>query len=359
MMRRTTRLSYLAGGVIGLNLLTFAGVPAYGQQPTLKDVLDGKHFPTTLEAKELTAQYRVLGINENDGMTARQRRQMGMEEQATAIQSYYTSGESITIGETTYLIAYRREKDKLKLEDDRITQQLINDYGFEVFQEKKVPEGPMEPVETLNLSLLNLSTIGNIERVRGFEPKKEVMSAEQYQLTRGNRESASNLRQLALALLNQAISNDEFPAMIPATSMAQIEKGIKDNDADEKTPVFVVLRPFVQSVEVYRHPITKELYRPNPSLTGKSIGIVESLSTTVMFYEGSVGADGKRGVVFVNGQVKRVKEADWPALAKQSGVVKGSKKPVARSENPRWVVPGPKAGDNIYIQPHERVIAVG
>ena len=73
-----------------------------------------------------------------------------------------------------------------------------------------------------------------------------------------------------------------------------------------------------------------ELYQANTSLSHRILASFDSPSTMVTYYEASPDDDGLRAVLFLDGHVKRVTEAEWQKLRLASHVPKpvgGFRKP--------------------------------
>jgi hypothetical protein len=134
--------------------------------------------------------------------------------------------------------------------------------------------------------------------------------------------SALNLKQLGLGLMQYVQDYDEkLPPMRPATSVAQI-RGESAGRAtiNSTTSVFTRLLPYLKSVAIFRHPVTGEIYRPNQTLSGRPVTSVKRPAEVVAFYEGSAAADGTRGITYLDGHVGRIREIDWPHVARRSGI---------------------------------------
>ncbi len=69
--------------------------------------------------------------------------------------------------------------------------------------------------------------------------------------------------------------------------------------------------PFIKDRKIYEHPKTHELYQANTSLSHRSLASFDSVSTMVLFYEASPAEDGLRAVLFLDGRVKRLSNAEW------------------------------------------------
>jgi prepilin-type processing-associated H-X9-DG protein len=98
-----------------------------------------------------------------------------------------------------------------------------------------------------------------------------------------------------------------FTGCIPDAAMADLKPYLnKDPVGGEE--IFIdacTLKPFV----------------PNPTLVGKGQDDIVFPGTVAMFYEMSVGSDGLRGVLFMDGHVKRFPEDQWQNIKAESGIL--------------------------------------
>lgn len=115
------------------------------QEISLTNVLNGTAVPTSIRLREIPADWRGFGIN---GIT-----ELGNLQTVISSfggggfgASYYTKGQSLSIGSETYIVAY-----SLLGVIDTIT-----------------------PDTSLSLSLLNLKTIGSLSNIRTFDVAKET-----------------------------------------------------------------------------------------------------------------------------------------------------------------------------------------
>ena len=115
--------------------------------------------------------------------------------------------------------------------------------------------------------------------------------------------------------------DEKLPPMNPATSFKQMQQGAKRPFAVRAdTPVQVRLYPYTRNLGIFRHPLTLDIYRPNRSLSSRSITTITRPAEVVMFYEGRVGEDRMRNVLYMDGHVARIRESDWARIAKRSGI---------------------------------------
>jgi len=78
--------------------------------------------------------------------------------------------------------------------------------------------------------------------------------------------------------------------------------------------------PYVKTEQIFRQPGTGTFYVPNAALSKKSVANIDSVSTFAAIYEAQVGSDGRRGVAFADGHVKRVTAAQWTGIKQNSEI---------------------------------------
>jgi len=270
-------------------------MPAGGIE--LKEAIAGKKIPFVIQLKDLGDDWRrVLAANTQsaDWMQAFFAAISGQ-----AGNTYYTRGETISVGPVLFLMAYRPQVQV------RIA---------EIVYRNAAPLEPLSPDSQLNLCLLNLGVLGSMDDIRQFNLELEIeeskkLAASLAVMTRGNasprgeepKEPASslgNLKQLALALLMYADDHDEtLPAMESAASLK------------------AALLPYVRNEVIFLHPATGEPYLFNSWLAGKNIASIEQPEQTVVFYEAQPNLENQlRAVAFLDGHTQFVDEARWQEI---------------------------------------------
>lgn len=115
--------------------------------------------------------------------------------------------------------------------------------------------------------------------------------------------SNSRLKQLILGIIGYAVDHDEtFP---PMQNMFQLKKAIFR---------------YVKSEQVFRQPGSGTFYVPNAALSKKQMANMDAPSKTAALYEAQMGSDGKRGVAFEDGHIKRMTASEWTQLKKHSEI---------------------------------------
>jgi prepilin-type processing-associated H-X9-DG protein len=255
----------------------------------------------------LDGQWRKVIIGGPPEMALLQRQVFGTMAGGTQ-GVYYTKGQIPTIGNDIYLIAYRAQP--------RLDRETMRRGIGPQFDEQGNPLGQKLAADA-TLSLLNLRRIDSINDIRPFDPQQDV-EKELDKAARINQASVRNLRQIGVGLMMYAQDYDEkLPLMTSARSRREMQQPLPPRRSGT---VQQVLMPYVRTPETFVHPATRQIYRPNPSLSRKSLGEIEDAATTVAFYEPAVASDGKRAVLFLDGHVERVPETDWPRLKKESKI---------------------------------------
>jgi hypothetical protein len=114
-------------------------------EPNFAGILSGNSVPTAIKLKDLTPEWRAMSTNGQLEIGNFQAL-VSLFGGGSFANNYYTKGQTVTVGSETYIVAYS----------------LLS------LAEKISPELP------LNLSLLNLKTIGSMSNIRTFEMVAET-----------------------------------------------------------------------------------------------------------------------------------------------------------------------------------------
>jgi prepilin-type processing-associated H-X9-DG protein len=270
----------------------------------LQSLLAGTDAPLTLQLKQLNKEWRRVAIAGQGDMNP-----LTMMFAPRGDEAYFTRGKVVGVGAENFLIAYRLPVKKL----DFMALMRMGPGAQGPVPDKISPDTP------LSLVLLNMRVVNLIGAISQFDLKEELARNEQQIAearaaaqtmpgvvvnTEGPRAaSISNLKQLALAVMQYAQDHNEtFP---PLQNVEEMKKA---------------LLPYVKNEALFVHPGTGEPYQPNPALAEKRMAAMAEPAATVLFYEMSAGDDGRRGVAYADGHVKRVSETEWPQIKKASRV---------------------------------------
>ena len=281
MKSMTTKISLL------LALLLALQGAAQAQTADLKTLLFSP-AANALTLKELNGEWRVINAGATDsGGSNPMAMWLAMLGGAGGQSACYTKGDTVEVGGETFVIAYRVAAKPINF------AALLNGAG----NQKPAPPEPYTPDTKLTLSLLNLKTLAAFSDIHPFNLQAEIAAHQPPPTPPATDESVKNLKQLGTALMMYAQDYDE--RLPPMKDYAKTQK---------------VLLPYVKDMSVFINPVTKEPYRENPALSGALMAKIDLPAETIVFYEAEAAKDGTRGVYFLDGHVKRIKESDWPAL---------------------------------------------
>ncbi|HVF11147.1 MAG TPA: hypothetical protein VNA16_10110 [Abditibacteriaceae bacterium] len=269
------------------------GTPGVTQTASLQALLSGQGFPLTLKLKDLNGEWRCVTISGQSDISGPMGVSAAMLNEAG---SYYTRGQTVAVARETYLVAYHAGGKPA---------------GFATLMRAGAAARPalekLTPETTLSLALLNLRTSGSFKGIRVFDLQREIGGAEKVVVeapaANAYSSSLSNLNQLGQALAMYTQDYDEvLPPMKDATTMKN------------------ALMVYVKNERIFISPITNEAYLPNPILSNKKLAHIVNPASLVSLYEPSPAPDGTRGVCFVDGHTKRIKETEWPQVKKASKI---------------------------------------
>jgi len=290
------------------SLLTLAR-PAPCQTTDFVAALSGDKHPLTLKLKDLDSSWRRVSTAGSGEATNQMEMYLAMLT-GGAENIYYTRGETAALGGEIYLIAYHHP--------------VSVNYAALMHGSSDMPPLPkITPETTLSLCLLSLRSLGSLRDIQPFS----MTDALKPPVANGalgsdatsddiNQASVSNLKQIGLALLQYTQDFDEV--LPPMKTVAESNEAIY---------------PYLKNKTLLEHPGTHELYQTNTSLSHRRLASFDSPATMVTYYEASPDSDGLRAVLFLDGHVKRVTEAEWQQLKTASHV-----------PNPAPAKPVPKGG---------------
>lgn len=280
-----------------------------------------KDVPLTLAAKDLDSTWQFVTLNQK---TKNKNDDKGFPRptlptsQLEAIDLslhvapnvYLTQWQTAASGGQAFLIAYRvaplieNEKQRAFYTTTEPPSDFATEPEFFAFLKSQADDRPLE------LTLLNLQTIGVVNSIEPYDVKARDQFLSSYIFISGFRptpqlvfQSMTNLKQLGIGIMQYAQEYDEvYP---PMQSLAALKKAIL---------------PYVLEDELFMQPVNKKPYLTNVALSGRSLSDIKSPATFASIYEAQPGSDGKRAVGFADGHVKRVTPAEWTQIKKDSGI---------------------------------------
>ena len=313
----------------------------------LRQALAADGTPLSLQASALDASWRRFKMNKSLDTNFKNTPEANQDSDSF---SYLTRGETLNVGDETFLVAYRTrvfayppydaiENSAAEGYADVATNSTNPDQYLSNLYEDSGGYLRLLSTQTLHLCLLNTHTLDGLGDIRAFDAPTDLVkvvtsadrerdskqSIEERAHLQGqavNNRVTSDLKQIGLAMAQYTQDYDEkLPSMISAQSMAPIREAVNHSWENPKlNKVQEVLQPYIKSAEVFAHPTTRELYRPNINVSRRNLASFDSPEQTILFYEASPAPDGTRAVLYVDGHVKRELETNWAVIRSTSDI---------------------------------------
>lgn len=282
--------------IIALLLLL---TPVLAQQATMGDIFSGKLAPLTVAVQELGPEWLSVEMRTPQAMPEWFTSMVANEggPNLRALQpSYYTKGQTVSIGDETYLLAY-------ELPAMTIDPQAMREGA---------PPARITPETKLNLTLLHLRTAGSLLNLHPFDLKAEMARMDEQNKAEKARIKARDER---IQQARKMASTNNLRQLITAAQMYT-------QDNEECMPgAATVWEDIKIEEEAILHPVTKERYTYNVTLSGVSLGDIAKPEEMAAFYEENPPwEDGSRLVAFVDGHVESVSAEQWPEVKRKSGI---------------------------------------
>ncbi len=279
--------------ILALSAL-LAASPAFSQSAApapfggLTPFLSGNQYPLSLTLKSLDESWRTFSLSGSSDASGQLQTYLALLT-GGAQTTYYTQGVTVSRGGEEYLVAYH--------------QRSTFDYAALLKSGASAPPAPKPtPNTALSLSLLNLRSVGSLNDIQPFSlqaalnppppPAPDPIPA-----------STSNLKQIGLALLQYTQDYDE---VLPPLK----------NAAVAKTAIYL----YVKSDATFLEPPANVPYQPNTSLSHRKLASFQDPASMVVYYEAAPQSDGLRAVLFLDGHIKRLADADWQRVKSASHV---------------------------------------
>ena len=315
----------------------------------LQRALSAEKTPLTLKVSDLDASWRRFKPSKSLGADFQVRPTNSEDSTNYESYSYITRGETLQVGEETFLLAYRTPYFNYQELDPSMPVTPAETEALNLLRSIPPEANPSTldryirflSVQTLNLCLLNVRTIGDLGDIRAFDAKTDVIkittaadkaqSFDQAIAERANlhgdainQRVDSDLKQIGLAMSMYIQDYDEkLPPMRSLQKMADIKNEFNTGWSNaQPATVQQVLAPYMKSAEIFAHPTTREIYRPNINVSGRSLEkLYVSPGQIITFYEASPTPDGTRAVLYLDGHVRRERETDWARIRAASDAI--------------------------------------
>lgn len=285
--------------VLLIGVLAVTAKAQTGEPANLYEALQEQHISTQMKAQDLTADWHVITAGTTNLLLAlTNSRDMPYQ------MYYYTNGKIFPFGKQRYLVVYHtRDKADFRKRSESGDDQ---DKGF------------LLKDAVLELSLFPLNDTQSIHEVKQFDPQIDFLTPE----TVAQEDSVSNLKQIGLALMMYTQDYDEkIPPMVAARSADDIEKDSASSSITDRTTVQSRLLPYATNAQVFIQPQTHRPYLPNYKISRLGLDQIKTPPyQTFAFYEDAPDPNGKRAVLYLDGHVARLEEAEFQRQRKAQGI---------------------------------------
>lgn len=151
-------------------LFSISSLPSYSSD--FSSLVSGQKVPLTKQLKDLDSSWRQISVSGQYEMGDFMKNWSSLFGGSPSNYIYYTQGETVEVASETYVIAYR-----LPATGEGLTIQslmgTVTSFGCD---EASLPI-QLLPETAINLSLLNLRTIGSLNDVRSFNLSEELATS--------------------------------------------------------------------------------------------------------------------------------------------------------------------------------------
>ncbi len=286
--------------VLVIAAMTFAvALPLHAQtdQNDFETIVAGKAAPLTIHLGDLDTSWCRMTPTTTDKDILLQMMLGTYSRNSPYVPDYfYTQGKTVSVAGEPFVITYR-----LVQAEAQISRPAAYDEYSPGTQNLVIPPA-LSKSTTLQLSLISPRLTGRFDNIQTSDAAKEIAQSQKVRIGIVNQLSLTNLQRIGQFFSTYRMSKGKLPALKDATTLQnQLVKGNR----------YVSYISFIQ-------PDTQKPYRTNAALSSLPMKSLKNPATSVVFYEGQVSLDGTRGVLFANGQVQRVKEAEFARLLKES-----------------------------------------
>ncbi|MCU0536579.1 MAG: hypothetical protein MUD14_22045 [Hydrococcus sp. Prado102] len=152
-------------------LLSISSLPSYGSD--FSSLVSGQQVPLTKQLKDLDSSWRQISVSGQFEMGDFMKNWSGIIGGSPYNYIYYTQGETVEVASETYVIAYR-----LPSTGEGLTIKSLMETTFSFGCNEASLPVQLAPETTINLSLLNLRTIGSLNDVRSFNLSEELAASQ-------------------------------------------------------------------------------------------------------------------------------------------------------------------------------------
>ncbi len=253
---------------------------------------------------------------------------------------FFTSGEEVQLGDTSYLVAYSIIQKPLNV--------LMDMMGGTPLTRARASRA-LKATTPLELSLLNLRMIPGLRALRPLDLKALIAAPKPQAVTptpvattplimvdvaktmTGMR--VDNAKRLGAGMTQYIKAHGEV--LPPMTSAAAFQTAVLRFTKPNKSQ---------PAVSVFDDPQLGTPFTPNASLSEKPLSLVRAPADTIALYSSEADASGSRYVIFVDGHVRSVEESEFRELYKHSQLhwpPLARRHPALTTINGKVILPGP------------------
>lgn len=302
---------------ITLTLAIVTFIFSYGQKclaNDFQDLISGKQVPLNRQLKDLNDSWRQIAISGQYEMADLMKSWANIFSADSYNNIYYTQGQTVMVNNETYVVAYRLPTLSKTLTIQSLFENVMGSMASFTGTDcdSIVSPAKITPETNIQLSLLNLKTIGSLNDVRPFDLKTELAMLE-----KAEQESKEACEQAKLEAVNLKVESNLRDLGIALHSYTEQHEG-KLPDMTSLEAVKVALQDFIFDESIFLHPETLEPYLVNTSLSAQNLADLDSPGETVAFYEAQPAVDGTIGVVYADGFYQRIQPEDWEKVKRTS-----------------------------------------
>ena len=312
--------------------LSVAAMAQSDPPKNLYEALATQGVQTTIHAAEMTSDWHVIAPGRTSFLSLAF---AGPNSRYNIF--FYTTGKLVSFDGHQYLVAYRLLPPSDP--DQRDALDFYND------KERRQSSPRQTPIllenSQLALALLAFNQPFSLDEIQKFDPAMDVMKAPS-KAEMEREMSQANLKQIGLAMMQYSQDWDGiYPPMIAARSADEIgyssfdippppPPGSYSNCTNENATVQDRLAPYTKDSQIFLQPVTGRPYLPNYKVSRKPASQFKNPSQTFLFYEDAPNLAGTRNVVYADGHVQELSEAEFQRERKAQGISESGYPSVAK-----------------------------
>jgi prepilin-type processing-associated H-X9-DG protein len=294
--------------------LTSAALAQSNPPKNLYEALAAQSVRTTIHAAEMTTDWHVIAPGRMSFLS-----RLSFTDPDNKYNGFfYTTGKLISFDGHQYLVAYR-----LLTPSDPDQRDALDFYNDKERRQSSPRQTPILLENSqLALALLAFNQPFSLDEIQKFDPAADVVKAPS-KAEMEREMSQANLKQIGLAMMMYLQDYDEvYPPMIAARSADEIgyssfdvppppPPGSYNDCSNENATVQDRLTPYTKDSHIFLQPVTGRPYLPNYKVSRKPMSRFKNPSQTFLFYEDARNLAGTRNVVYADGHVQELSEAEF------------------------------------------------